>query len=238
MRKLSKWIKKKNTLVKTKKKNWKNYKRFFLFKQKINMWQKFKYYFSHILIFKKYYTHDQILKRTSIIKSYYEYVYKKSFNKIYLFFHKLYFRINLILTYSHFVFNKFEGLSLIKNGLVTINNKIITNCNHTIKIQDLLYLFLTFLLLKTSYKYKLRKIIRKIRKYHINRFKMKYFNRYLLKNFFEISYIIRSLVCIKVLRNVDLIKKKRKFLAKTKQNQIKSYNILNIKLIKKFWSFN
>lgn len=177
-----------------------------------------------------------MLKSTNTIKNYQSLVFKKSFNKSYGFLHQLHFRLHLILLHSHFVTNKFEGLGFIKNGLVTVNNKVVSQPNYILKLQDLVYLFtnnlknyvlyLNNFFLKKKFLLKIRK--KRFRRYR--RFKYKYFKRCLLKNFFEISYHTRSLVYLRILRNIEL-KKKRK---KKTQKRYKFINIFNIKLIKKF----
>lgn len=131
--------------------------------------------------------HDNVLKSTNAIVNYQTLVFKKSFNKSYGFFHKLHFRLHLVLVHSHFVSNKLEGLGFLKNGLVSINNKIATHLNYTLKLQDLLYLFTQVLYLNAYLKKKFILKIRKKRSRRYRRFKHKYLKRCILKNFFEIG---------------------------------------------------
>lgn len=172
------------------------------------------------------------LKSTSTINNYQRLVFKKSFNKSYSFLHQLHFRLHLVLVHSHFATNKFEGLGFIKNGLVVVNNKIIIQPNYILNIQDLIYLFTNNL---KSYRlcfnnfFSKKKFLVRIkhkRFYRCRRFKYKYFKRCLLNNFFEISYHTRSLVYLRILRNIELKKKIKKC--------SKFINIFNFKLVKKF----
>jgi hypothetical protein len=153
--------------------------------------------------------HDNIFKSTNTIINYRLSVFKKSFNKSYGFLHKLHFRLHLILVHSHFVINKFESLGFLKNGLVTINNKTIIHPNYIIKLQDLLYLFTKKMCLNSFLKKKFLLKIRNKRYNRRKRFRYKYLKRCLLKNFFEISYHIRSLIYLRTLRNIELKKIKK-----------------------------
>lgn len=158
--------------------------------------------------------HANVYKSTNTLINYRLSAFKKSFNKNYGFFHKLHFRLHLVLVHSHFVMNKFESLGFLKNGLVSINNKIITHPNYSIKPQDLLYLFTKNIRLNAFLKKKFLLKIRNKRYHRRNRFQYKYLKRCLLKNFFEVSYHTRSLIYLRTLRNIELNQKKIKMLKK------------------------
>lgn len=238
MRQMRKWIRKYRSNPNIRKKTWKEYKRGFLWKRKAHYWKKFKHFFNNIRIYKKYYVHNNIFKSTNTIVNYRLSVSKKSFSKSYSFLHKLHFRLHLILVHSHFVMNKFESLGFLKNGLISVNNKIITHPNYCVKLQDLLYLFTKNIRLNSFLRKKFLLKIRNKRYKRLNRFRYKYLKRCLLKNFFEISYHTRSLIYLRTLRNTELRKKKIKKIKKWSRKRFKFINIFNLRLIKKFWAFN
>lgn len=169
-----------------------------------------KHIFNNVRIFKKHYSHDHITKSVRLVNNYHRLCLKKSTNKIYKFFHHLQFRIHLVLVLVHFVFNKIDGIILLREGFITINNKVITNRNYILTSQDILYFFVhTQRFNKFIRKFFILKVRKRCFKRQ-RRFRYKFLKRALLQNFFEINYRIRSLIYTRPLRNNELIKKKQK----------------------------
>lgn len=246
MREFKKWIRISHTKPKKKIKNWRFYRNFFLRKKRLHVKLRIKHFFNNALIFKKYYKNEYILKTNKYIKYFHSLCVKKTSNKLYNFFHRLNFRLPKILLNSHLVLNKLESNSIIKNGFVSVNNKVIKHLNYILQLHDLIYLYTTRL---QSNKILAKIFLKRVRKFRLRRrkkFRRKFLGRCLLKNLFEINYRTRSLIYISVLSNISLIKRKRKWIRKKNINLfekkqtkpiIKYYNIFNLQLIKKFWGF-
>lgn len=247
MREFKKWVRIMHIRPKKKIKNWRFYRNFFLRKKRHHVKLKLKHIFNNKLIFKKYYKNEYIFKSNKYVKYFHSLCIKKTSNKLYNFFHRLHFRLPKILLHTHFILNKLESNLIIKKGYISVNNKIIKNLNYILKLYDLIYLYTirSFLLNSILAKILLKKV-RKLKFKRKKKFRRKFLGRCLLKNLFEINYRTKSLIYTSILSNISLIKRKRKwvrnnnsnlFIKKQTKPIIKYYNIFNLQLIKKFWSF-
>jgi len=237
MRIFKKWVRIRYIRPTIAKKNWSLYRRFFLRKKKLYFISRLRYIHNNIRIFKKYYRNEFILKTNKFIQNLYNYCFKKSFSKVYLFFHKLNFRLPTVLVNTHFILNRIESTPMIKKGYISVNNKVIRTIKYTLQLYDLVYMESNWDIINSTISTISLNMTRKIRFFKKRKFRKKFLGRCLLKNIFEINYKTRSLIYISNLLNISLIKRKRRWIKKEKRLLTRYFNILNLKLIKKFWGF-
>jgi ribosomal protein S4 len=230
---------------KRKKSNWRLYRKFLLRKKLPTFVFKFRSFFKVKGILFNFYKHYYTLKSTRIIKSYYKDCLKQSSDKVYNFFNLLFFRIHLVLVYCHFTWTRVKAIAVIKGGMVSINSKIIKKPNTVLTCGDILYFHSSRNTLCLSAYFQVWKKLRKKRRKSKNKFRFKFLRRLWIKNFFELSFLVRVLVYVRPLLNNELFRRKvhypsksNRFNPRLKKKRFIVYNTFKFKLLKKFWSFN
>ena len=194
---------------------WRLYKRFFIWKKKLNFFIKFKLFFTYSKVIKKYLIKTYGYKNSNFLCSVYKKYLKITTNKIYSFLYKLEFRLDLILIRIYFIKTLEKSHQLIKSNGIVINNKIVGHKHYNICFSDVIQ-FNLFYLSKPTIFLKLWK--------KKKQFQYKFLFRYQVKNFLEINYNIGMFIYIKFYWSNEFIKKKK-------------IKILNFSLFKKYWGF-
>jgi ribosomal protein S4 len=194
---------------------WRLYKRFFLWKKKIDFFTKFKLFFTYSKVINKYLIKAYGFKKSKQLKSDCKKYLKITNNKIYNFLYKLEFRLDLILTRIYFVRNIKQCQQLISNNRLIINNKILKNKKYILYLNDVIYFNIHNFIDK-------KKIIALWK--NKKKFRYKFLFKYKIKNYLEINYKIGMFIYIKWHWSNELLKKKK----------IKT---LNFSLFKKYWGF-
>jgi len=206
----------KTNKIKKKWLSWRLYKRFFIWKKKINFFTRFKLFFTYSKIIKKYLIKTYSFKNSKALRNIYLKSLKITNNKTYDFLYKLELRLDLILIRIYFIKNVKSLRQLIKNDRIIINNKIIKYKNYNIKIYDKL----CFNINNFYNPKKVLKIWKKKKK-----FRYQFLFKCKVKNFLEINYKIAMFICVKLFWSNEFMKKKR-------------IKLLDFKLFQKYWAFN